>query len=380
MWPVTDAFRTKVRGSHVRTTTATLLAPDGSTLLTLYPNRDASVSVDGRRDVRRTCTDLTLATGVGGVDLIPDDATDPLSPLTDNEVSIRSGITLSDGTVEWVPLGVFGFTEARFVENSNGITVSLMDLADRSRLVTRSRWRVPYTIPSGTDLATAITAALDVCWPAHPRLDARSTATINALATFTEGPDSDPWRDLCGLAAAHGMELFFDAVGVPVLRDLPAPSSDNLDATYGDGDDAVVLDLTRSLSIAEGSYNGLVVTGESTSGAAPVRSVLWQNDYGPGMTTTVPARPRPAWFTSPLITTLAQADATCRARYLGAQELLSWTQVVNPAHDVWDLVRVERDRIKASADVVFDSVTIPLGAQSPMTVVGRSRAVWTGVS
>lgn len=380
MYPVTDAYLTRVRGTHRRVTAVTLRDPMGSELITLYPARGGSVTLDARRDVRATCTDLTLSANLDGVDLIPEVATDPTSPLTDNEVFIQSGVVLADGTTEWVPLGVFGFQEATASEDTNGVTVSLTDLADRSRLVTRSRWIAPYTIPSGTDLATAVSSALDTAWPAHPDLSVQSTAYIGALVTFTEGPDSDPWRDLCGLAAAHGLELYFDRLGVPTLRDLPQPASTDLVATYEDGPDAVLLTVKRSVSIADGSYNGLVVTGESTSGAAPVRYVLWDSPTGP--TTSPPERPRPAWYSSPMITTSTQAATTCAAmlpRYLGATELLSWTQLVNPAHDPWDLVHVSRPSVKAEADTLFDQVTIPFAAGEAMTVVGRSRTVWTGV-
>lgn len=376
MWPVSAELLERVRTTHRRVTEATLIDPTGGDLMTLYVDGRGSVSVDSRRDVRRGCSDLQL-TPVAGVDLIPEQGMDATSPLTDNEVVLRSGIVLADGTTEWVPLGVFGFQTCTIVEDANGVRVSLTDLADRSRLVTRSRWVAPYTIPASTDLADAVTDALDVAWPGHPEVRVEATATVGALVTFTEGPDSDPWRDLCGLASAHGLELFFNAEGIPVLRDVPAPSSANPDALYLDGDDAALLTLNRSLSIAEGSYNGLVVTGESTSGAAPVRSVLWDSPEGPSL--TPPERPRPAWYSSPMIVTQEQADRTCLnrlPRYLGATELLSWTQLVNPAHDVWDLVRVERAAVKAAADVVFDSVTIPLGVADAMTVVGRSRSVW----
>lgn len=378
MYPVSPEYLTAVRTTHARTTRATLRDPYGSDLLTLYVDRRASVTIDSRRDVRRTCTDLNLVP-VAGADLIPELAGDPTSPLTDNELFLESGVVLPSGVTEWVPLGVFGFQQCSIKEDDAGVRVALTDLADRSRLVTRSRWVAPYTIAAGTDLATAITAALDLAWPGHPDVQVGATASVDALVTFTEGPDSDPWRDLCNLAAGHGLELFFDAVGIPILRDLPQPSSASLDASYTDGDDAVLLTVDRALSTAEGSYNGLVVTGESTSGAAPVRSVRWDSPEGP--TTVAPERPRPAWYSSPLITTQEQADRTCVARlprYLGATELLSWTQLVNAAHDVWDLVRVERSAVKASADVLFDSVTIPLAASDPMSVVGRSRSIWAG--
>ena len=375
MYPVSSAFLTQVRKSHQRRTRVLLRDPDGTGLLTLYPERDGYVTVDSRRDVRRSCDDLRLAPLLDGVDLIPSAPTDPLSPLLDNEVAIFAGVKLDDGTWEEVPIGVFGFQTITMQETRSGITLDVEDLADRSRLVTRAGWVAPYTISPGQDLALAVQLALRACWPRCPDLQVLATTTVAALAVFTEGA-GDPWKDLCGLVAAYGMELFFDATGLPVLRNLPTPSSTSPTVSYTDGADAVLTSIKRSLTIADSSYNGVIVTGESTSGAAPVRAARWDTA---GSSLLSPNRPKPLFYSSSQIVTQTQADLTADAmlpRVLGATESLSWSQVSNPAHDAWDLCRVQRSTVKADTYVLLDMVKIPLTAAQPMQAVGRSRQVW----
>lgn len=376
MWPVSAGFLTQVRKDHQRATRVVLRNPDGAGLLTLFPERDGYVTVDARRDVRRSCDDLRLSPLLDGVDLIPSVATDPLSPLLDNELAVYVSVRLDDGTWEEVPLGVFGFQTITMRETRSGITLDVEDLADRSRLVTRAGWVAPYTVSPGQDLALAVQFALRACWPRCPDLTVLATTTVAALAVFTEGA-GDPWKDLCGLVAAYGMELFFDATGLPVLRNLPTPSSTNPTVSYTDGSDAVLTSITRSLTIADSSYNGVIVTGESTSGAAPVRAARWDTS---GSTLLSPTRPKPLFYSSSQIVTQTQADLTADAmlpRYLGATEAVSWTQVANPAHDVWDLCRVARDTVKADTYVLLDMVKIPLTVKQPMQAVGRSKQVWS---
>lgn len=375
MYPVSAAFLATVRTSHTRTSRAVLRDPSGNGLLTLNPN-GGGVTVDSRRDVRRTCTDLTLVNAPGD-DLIPATGTDDLSPLTDNEVALYRGVIIpATGLLEEVPLGVFGFEAAQIAESRDGLTITLTGLADRSRIVTRSRWRAPYAIPAGSDLTAAISTALTYCWPGNPGLTSFVSITTSVQAVFTEGGDSDPWKDLCGVAAAYGCELFMDATGTPTLRYVPTPLSSEVVATYQDGADAVLLGVTRSVSIAEGSYNGIIVTGESSGGSIPVRAEWWDNDDP----TIPPARPRPAFFTSSLIVNKSQALSTAQLllpKYLGATELVSWSQVPNPALDAWDVVHVARSTVKVSTDVVLDNFTIPLKAEDPMPVLGRGKTVWS---
>ena len=373
MWPVSAGFQAAVCTSHRRTARAVMRDPNGTSLLTLYP-MGGEVSVDSRRDVRRTCTDLVLSNAPGD-DLIPSSSTSTLSPLTDNEVALFRGVVLPDGTTEEAPLGVFGFQNVEVEDNGDGVTVTLSDLADRSRIVTRSRWRAPFVVIAGTLLSEAIRNGLTVCWPAVPNLTYSADATVGALVVFTEGADSDPWKDLCSLASAHGCELFFDAAGVPTIRALPTPSVSATALTYSDGPLSPITKIKRSLSIATGSYNGVIVSAESTSAATPYRGEWWDNDDP----NTAPTRPRPLFFASPMIATADQAQATAQAllpKYLGATEILTWSQIPNPAIDVWDLIHVVHPAVKGDTYALVDSVTHPLAAAAEATVVGRSRQVW----
>jgi hypothetical protein len=376
MYPVSAAFLTAVRSSHRRTFRAVLRDGSGNILQTVFPTSGGSVSVDSRRAVRRTCSDLVLV-NLTGTDYVPSTGTSPLSPLTDNEVALYRGVVIpATGVTEEVPLGVFGYEASEAADSRGGLTVTLMGLTDRSRIVTRAKWRQPYPIAQGTDLASATNQALTKCWPANPGLVSSVVVPVSANVTFTEGGDSDPWKDLTELAVAHGCVLYFDPNGFPTLTVTPTPLSSQRVVSYTDGPTAVLLDVKRTLSIADGSYNGVIVTGESTSGSGPVRAEWWQNDDP----TIPPARPRPAFYTSAFLTTQAQCLSTAQSllpRYVGATQIVSWSQVPNPAHDVWDVVGINRSSVKANADVVLDNLSVPLNASDPMTCLGRGQTVWS---
>lgn len=375
MQTVSTTFQATVLNSHTRRTRCVMRNPGGTDLITLTPNA-GEVSLDIRRDVRRTCTDLQLV-NTPNVDLIPAAATDTLSPLTDNEVAIFQSILLPTGVFEEVPLGVFNFQKVAVADlGTGGITVTLTDLADRSRIVTRSRWRTPFVIQGNTFLSDAITAGLTTCWAAVPPLSIQADRTVAALVVFSEGANSDPWKDLCKLAADHGCELFFDATGNPILRALPTPTSANIALTYTDGTGSPITSIIRSLSIADGdSYNGVIVSAESTSAVTPFRGEWWDNDDP----SQPPARPRPLFVTSPIIASAAQAQSTAQAlspKYFGASEVLTWEQVSNPALDGWDLLHVVHPDVKGDTEVLLDAVTFPFPLGDTQKVTGRSRQVW----
>ena len=206
------------------------------------------------------------------MDLIPSAPTDPAVPLLDNEVAIFAGVKLDDGTWEG-PLGVFGFQTITMQETRSGITLDVE--GPRGPVPPRDPRRLgrPYTISPGQDLALAVQLALRACWPRCPDLQGTRDDDGRRAAVFTEGA-GDPWKDLCGLVAAYGMELFFDATGLPV----PGTSHAVVDVAprcrTRTGRDAVLTSIKRSL------HRGLELQrrdrhGESTSGAAPVRAAQW---------------------------------------------------------------------------------------------------------
>lgn len=330
-----------------------------------------SVSVDAGRAVRRTCT-ATILDPLGS--LVPDSGGDVLTPFG-AELTLEAGFVLPSGT-EYVPLGVFVLTEVKVDQAGAGARISVSG-SDRSLRISRNRWLTPYTIAAGTRAVDAIADLLTDRWPDCPLAFGAMEETIGAAVVLEPGQDNDPWQDAVKIAADLGLDLAFDAAGRAVLRQVPDLSSDDPVATYTDGDTAMVTQISRGLTM-EGRYNGVIVSGETVEGVTPVSAAAWDTDPTSPTWIDGPLGRVPRFYVSNLITTVAQAQATADAMLrneLGAAEAVSWAQVQNPAHDVYDVVQITRPEVGVDARYIIDALTVPLGA-GPMTASARTRAVF----
>ena len=81
-------------------------------------------------------------------------------------------------------------------------------------------------------------------------------------------------------------------------------------------------------------------------------------------------------MSSPTVLTVAEATEAAHAelkKVIGASEKITWDQIVNPAHDVYDLIKITRSPIGVDKILVIDAISIPLAATSTMNAVGRTR-------
>jgi hypothetical protein len=60
-------------------------------------------------------------------------------------------------------------------------------------------------------------------------------------------------------------------------------------------------------------------------------------------------------------------------KVIGASEKITWDAIVNPAHDVYDLVKIVRSASGVNSTLMLDAISIPLAATSTMNAIGRSR-------
>lgn len=372
MQAVSAEFATLVVGSHTSVTAATVVEPDGTE--TSLEVLDGQVDIDRTRDVRRSCT-VTLADPDGT--LTPDDATDLLAPFG-NELRLERGIVLADGSVELVPLGVFRLTDMRIVDGPDGVTITLAGF-DRSLVVIRNRFVDPYVTGTGA-VADVIAVLLADRYPSvQTNLPSMGTATVKVV--LEAGASSNPWDDARKIARAHGWELSFDATGV-VVATRPASPSDTPAFTIDADSGVVLLELEREVSTAASVYNGVIAEGEGTGLAAPVRGQAWDDDPESPMYSGYPDAlgesafgAVPLFYRSPLLETEGQAQTAAETRFAGlagATEAISWGQLVHPALEADDVVRVTRDRAGLSAvNVVLDAVTVPLSPSEQMKASGR---------
>lgn len=374
MYPVSAAFKEAVRSSHVAVARAEVWG--GDTVLETLPVQSGTVRVDARSVARRTA-DCAFWADRHDTSMVPTDGFSALAPFG-NELRLYRGVRFSDGTEELVPLGVFIMTDVVVKESASGVEVRVAGV-DRSWRVSTNPWTSAYSVPSA-DLAAAVSGILTNRWADIPLNFPTSTGVTIASLVLGTDTSSDPWKDAVSIAEKAGYDLFFDADGYCRLEQFPSLDVSGFDAEYADGDEAVITEITRSISTWD-TYNGLIFTVESSATAAIRAEVYDEDPESP--TYRYGAFGQRTKFLS-TTTLLSSASATTAAalllnRYIGAQEVVSWTQIVNPAHDANDLVYVENVGTKLNRVIILDTLSVPLEPEGLMTAQARTvRVIGSG--
>jgi hypothetical protein len=297
-----------------------------------------------------------------------------LTPEFDTYGSMGQPYAYED-TVEEVPLGVFVLTEVNVQEEQAGATMEIIGV-DRSIRIQKAQWVDPFPITAGTNLGTALQLILSSRWSGVEFDFAATTRTVPALALGLQsgGSGRDPWADSLKLAAAGGLDLFFDPSGTVALEPTSDPSESTPVESYVEGDEAMLLGAQRRISTDQ-TFNGVVVSGEGTSVRPPVRATLFDED---------PASPtyrygafgdRPVFVSSAVVTSASAAQIVAAAqlsKVKGAEENVDWSQVCDASLDVGDVILVENTGTRLRKVMVLDKLQIPLGAAEPMRATART--------
>jgi hypothetical protein len=370
MYPVSADFKEAVRKSHSTTVKIEIYDMANGTILSTASPISGEVTIDNRRSIRRECT-LEFVDTDGT--LVPTNNISSVLLPYNREVKIYRGIVFPDGTEELVPLGVFVITSVDITETSQGVKVAIKG-SDRSLILARAKFtNHEFYIEAGTAKETAIEQILKYRYPKVKTIFP-ATNQITTLLYPTLDQSSDPWREALKIAESASMDLYFDENGIARMRPIPDPDKGSAVATYTDGEDSVLLQIARSLSVDE-SYNGVIFTGEGTNLSLGVIGEAWDDN---------PASPTyrktygevPLFKSSPTVLTVAEAQEAASAelkKVIGASEKITWDQLVNPAHDVYDLVKVTRSPVGVDKVMMLDAISIPLAASGTMNAIGRSR-------
>jgi hypothetical protein len=292
------------------------------------------------------------------------------------------GVQFADGTTESVPLGVFIVTAVAVADGPDGVKLAITG-ADRSLKVARAKWKDDsYYIAAGTAKETAIQGILLDRYPTVSFIPTATGQTLGPLYPtqgMTFGTDSttysDPWRTCMEIARSAGMDLYFDEVGVCRMRSIPDPDTAQVVATYTDTTDAVLLSVDRSLE-TDDTYNGVIATGEGSNLALGVRGEAW-DDNAASPTYRKTYGEVPYFYSSPNLFTVSDCTVAAQAelrKRIGATEKITWGQVVNPAHDVYDVISMTRTPSGiVSANIVLDIIEVPLAPTDPMRATARAR-------
>lgn len=370
MYPVSDAFLSSVRKSHISHVRIEIYDMANNEIISTAQPVSGEVTVDSRRDIRRQCS-IEFIDRDGT--LVPTNNRSAVLLPYNREIKIYRGVQFADGTEELVPLGVFILTTVEITDTPEGVRITVQG-SDRSLRVIRAKWtNHDFYIEDGTSKEDAIKNILVDKFP-NVQTIFPATNQVTDLMYPTLDQSSNPWKESLKIAESAGMDLYFDENGTARMRPIPDPDTGIPLITYTDTEESVLTSLSRSLS-SDDSFNHVVYTGEGTNLSIGV--IGEAKDDNPASPTYVETYGSvPIFKSSPYILTVAEAEEAAIAelrKVIGALELIRWEQIVNPAHDVYDLVKVTRTPSGVDATLMLDSLTIPLSPQNTMSAIGRSR-------
>lgn len=374
MYPATAAFRAAIFNSHTVIAKAEIWASDQK--LSTLNIANGSVTVSAKNATRRVC-EVTLSTSRDADNDVPDNDYDLLTPFG-NELRLYRGIQYSDGTQEYIPLGVFVITDVAINDRADGVAIKVMG-EDRSIIVGRSKWLEPYQMVSGT-LEASITALLQ---SRYSDVQVSFPTTGITIGQVILGADkaNDPWKDAVQICELVGYDLYFDVTGVVTMKPFPTLDGAVVVATYEEGNGTTITELDRTISTKE-TYNGVVYTVGGTQVSTPIKVTVWDEDstsptYRFGKFGQVPI-----FVSSNLVQTTAAATTAATNllyTYIGSQETINWNSLVDPTLDVQDVVYVKSVGAKVNRLVIIDALSVPLSPDSQMKADARIvRVVATG--
>lgn len=386
MWPISDRALASLARSGRESARVDVLRDgqlvkriggDGAPLPTVWsPYAEAFVPALGgqvnvaRQQIRRDGHVEFL--DLDGV-LTPDDVDDLFAPMI-SELRPWVGIHFWDATpaeqaagadVEWVPLGTLVITD---VEGE----YPAKKVSGYDRLWHLTPFVGNWPIAAGTPLHVALINLLSDQIPAGKlRLRIPETEFTAGALLYTEQTESiDKAHEL---ALAMGLALYADPMGEIVAR--PEPSLDDPPAmTYEPGPTSMLLRPKRGVSARE-AINVVVFTGEDSAGI-PVRGVAEDTDPR-SLTYVGRVGRRPAFESSPLIRTFAQAQLAARTsltRQVGQADTYGVPVIQNPALEAGDVLRVRDPGQLIDLPLVADGFPCNLGP-AVQDIAMRSRVL-----
>lgn len=346
----------------------TTITPPGTDDPYLAIAEGASISVDSNAAVRRTLN-LPIADTDG---LVPLNAASPILPFG-NEIVVEMGVTLADGTEEYVTVGVFGIQEAE--TNDNGTLTLGLQCSDRAQKVIDARLTKAYKIAKTTNTATAIAALIEAGVPNLP-MSFVSTQSDTPAMVIEEG--ADRWNEGQTMGSADGLDLYFDAEGILRLNTVPDPADPDAPIAFTFAEDGILGSVRVKVS-SEKTYSHAVFTGEPQDNRAPVRADAYDTDPASPTYYLGPFGDKPVFLSTPIVSTdatKARAQAKAAAERLlnkhkGGSREISFTSPPIPSLEGGDLIRITRAASDVDAVFVLDSFTLPLDPSGEMTASVR---------
>ncbi len=248
----------------------------------------------------------------------------------------------------YVWLGRFRITSLRRSRSSTWE----VEAEDYGRVLADSRLLHPWGVPAGSDVVGAMSFLI---MDGIPDALLVNPFAIEVATAANQVFEVDRAKALEDLAASIGCEWYMtENTATPVVRVRPVPKVIGTPLwTIDAGPNGVLTDVQETWS-TDRLYNAVVASG--TEALSGVSAVAYQTS-GPYAWSATFRRPR--YYSSPAITTAAQAESAARsllARSLTLSEGVAVSAIVNPALEVGDpvLVRVPAEPFRPQGSTATD--------------------------
>lgn len=336
---------------------------------TPIPIVDGSIKIDYTAAARRSLSNCRFADPGGLLPLGPSSTLTPFGP----EAQVFAGMIYSDGTTDFVPVGVFPIVKAE--QDSPGYIVISGD--DRS---TRYSEILTYTLNLGAhnyglDVENLLQT---VNYPLYSVNVGDLVVYVGPPMTFTTG--DVPWTEATNLAAAGGCQLFCDPTGVVTASSVTTSVSNDPVWTFTAGTNATFEAPQRYYAQTDGqdkAANHAIVLGSSIDGSSPIRADAFDLDpTSPTFWNPSGYGDRPILLSQgTYINTAAAAYAAAQALLFssrGAIEVVTFSAAPMPCFEAYDVITVTSPESGAAGNYLISSVDLPLNP-GKMTITTQSR-------
>lgn len=372
MRPVSAKFLETLTGSHLAVFRATVCTtfqatttPTGTEIEIIGGDVTSSAN-----SVIRSTLDLTTS------ESWPRLASDLLAPYG-NELYIERGIAYGNGQSEWVGLGYFRINTPEQDDTPDGpVTISG---TDRMAGIVDARFLSPRqfasTLTNGQLVETLITEVYPAATISWDDTAVRDDTIGRSIIT-----EDDRAGTLTDLITSLGKVGYWRYDGVFRVETPPDITGDPV-WTISAGTQGVLVQMSRGLT-RERVYNAVVATGEAGDTTAPARAVSYNLDPDSPTYYNGAFGPVPMFYSSPFITTNAQAQTAADSllrQQLGLPYQVNLASIANPALEPYDVIRVKypkasRSRTLRGETHVIDQVRIPLVPTGAVTLQTREQA------
>jgi hypothetical protein len=372
MRPVSDRFLSTLRGSHLavfraRATTQFFIGTDPTG--TEIPVIGGDVKFTASGEVRST---VSLTT----TEAWPRTASDLLAPYG-REIYVERGIAFGNGQREWVGLGYYRIDTIEQDATPDGeITIAG---SDRNAGLRDGRFLAPQQFASTLTNGDVVN---ELIWGVYFHagiIEWDDTAVRDDTINRTIIAEEDRLGTLRDLLTSLGKIGYWRYDGVFSIETPPSVTGDPA-WTIDAGTDGVLVQMSRGLT-REGVFNAVVATGEAGDTTAPARAVAYNLDPTSPTYYAGAFGPVPRFYSSPFITTNAQAQTAADSllrQQLGLPYQVDLSSVANPALEPYDVIevrypRTSRNRSLRTETHIIDEVTIPFVPTAPVVLKTREQ-------